>query len=232
MYEGMVGGASVERRVVAQGGGSKEKDNSEERAEAFDAEAGDLSERLAVGLSKLGAAIRHGARRDAFASGLSATQAEIVALLWRHDGLGTLVSVARELGIGLPTVSEAVGALVRKGLVTKGRSGKDARALSLRLTAKGKSAASKLASWPDHLIAALDALREDQKLALLDIVTTLIRRLQEQGAIPVARMCLTCVYFRPNAHPDPERPHHCAFVDAPFGDRLIRLDCPDHVPVS
>ncbi|MER3418788.1 MAG: MarR family transcriptional regulator, partial [Chloroflexota bacterium] len=26
------------------------------------------------------------------------------------------------------------------------------------------------------------------------------------------------------------RPHHCAFVDAPFGDRSIRLDCPDHAP--
>jgi hypothetical protein len=54
--------------------------------------------------------------------------------------------------------------------------------------------------------------------------------LQERGAIPVAKMCVTCRYFRPNVHPDPERPHHCAFVDAPFGDRSLRLDCPDQEP--
>jgi hypothetical protein len=41
-------------------------------------------------------------------------------------------------------------------------------------------------------------------------------------------MCVTCRYFRPHVHSDPERPHHCAFVDAPFGDRALRLDCRDH----
>jgi hypothetical protein len=41
-------------------------------------------------------------------------------------------------------------------------------------------------------------------------------------------MCATCVFFRPDVHDDPERPHHCAFVDAPFGDRQLRLDCDDY----
>jgi hypothetical protein len=35
-------------------------------------------------------------------------------------------------------------------------------------------------------------------------------------------------FFQPYRHPDPDRPHHCAFVDAPFGDGELRLDCPDH----
>ena len=34
------------------------------------------------------------------------------------------------------------------------------------------------------------------------------------------------------AHPGEELPHHCAFVDAPFSDRSLRLDCGDHVVVA
>jgi hypothetical protein len=56
----------------------------------------------------------------------------------------------------------------------------------------------------------------------------MIRTLQERGRIPVARMCVSCRYFQPFRYPDPDRPHHCAFVDAPFGDGELRLDCPDH----
>jgi hypothetical protein len=59
----------------------------------------------------------------------------------------------------------------------------------------------------------------------------MIRTLQERGEIPVSRMCVTCRFFRPNVHAHPEPPHHCAFVDAPFGDRELRLDCADHEPL-
>ncbi|MGH3013133.1 MAG: MarR family winged helix-turn-helix transcriptional regulator, partial [Gaiellaceae bacterium] len=62
-------------------------------------------------------------------------------------------------------------------------------------------------------------------------LTKMIRVLQEQGRIPPARMCATCRYFRPNAHRDSERPHHCAFVDAPFGGGELRLDCADQEPL-
>ena len=36
------------------------------------------------------------------------------------------------------------------------------------------------------------------------------------------------MYFRPRVHDDDQRPHHCALVDAAFGDRTIREDCPEH----
>jgi hypothetical protein len=29
-------------------------------------------------------------------------------------------------------------------------------------------------------------------------------------------------------HPEAAEPHHCAFVDAPFGNRALRLDCAEH----
>jgi hypothetical protein len=57
-----------------------------------------------------------------------------------------------------------------------------------------------------------------------------VRALQVRGRIPVSQMCVTCRFFRPDAHAGALRPHHCALVDAPFGDAQIRLDCPEHQP--
>jgi Mn-dependent DtxR family transcriptional regulator len=141
--------------------------------------------------------------------------------------------VARELGVGLPTVSEALSPLVAKGLVRKGRSSADGRSVMLALTAEGRAEAERLAGWPDFLLEGVAALSAEEQAVLLRAVVKLVRSLQEQGRIPVARMCPTCRFFRPNAHPDdPERPHHCAFVDAPFGERSIRIDCPDHAAAA
>jgi hypothetical protein len=41
-------------------------------------------------------------------------------------------------------------------------------------------------------------------------------------------MCVTCRYFRPDAHQDEANPHHCEYVDAAFGDHLLRVDCSEH----
>jgi hypothetical protein len=45
----------------------------------------------------------------------------------------------------------------------------------------------------------------------------------------VAKMCVTCQFFQPNRYFGSERPHHCALVNAPFGDRHLRLNCAEHV---
>ncbi len=201
-------------------------------ARAFEEGSGPLPARLVTGLAKVGLALRHGERRRARARRVSPTQAEILVLLRRPGGPTTLAGLARELGVGLPTASEALRALVAKGLVRKARSPADGRALALALTEEGRAEADHLAGWPDFLLQALDRLSPAEQAALLTTVVKLVRALQEQGRIPVARMCPTCRFFRPNVHPDPERPHHCALVDAPFGDRAVRLDCPDHVAAA
>lgn len=204
---------------------------SRNRAQALERDSGPLESRLVTGLAKIGLAIKHGARREAAAHGLSATQAEILTLLRRPGGPASPKQVARDLGIGLPTVSEALGPLVRKGLVRKERSAPDRRAVALALTPAGRAEADRLAGWPDFLLEGVGALSAAEQAVLLRAVVKLIGALQEQGRIPVAKMCPTCRYFRPNVHPeDPERPHHCAFVDAPFGERAVRIDCPDHEP--
>jgi hypothetical protein len=125
-----------------------------------------------------------------------------------------------------------VAALVKKGLVASGRSPGDRRRLTLTLTAAGEAEAGRAAGWPDFLAAVAEDLPAAEQGALLRLLVRLLRELQERGAVPVARMCVTCRFFHPHAHPDPERPHHCASVDAPFGDRHLRIDCPEQEPAA
>jgi DNA-binding MarR family transcriptional regulator len=187
---------------------------------------------LATGLAKIGLVLRHEAWQRRTRDGLTPTQAQILALLRARRGAGLrLAEIADGLGVTAATASDSVRVLADKGLVLKARSQADGRSLAVRLTRRGSEEAERAAQWPDFLLEAIDALREEERAVFLRGLTKMIRVLQEQGRIPPARMCATCRFFRPNAHPDSERPHHCAFVDAPFGEGELRLDCADQEPL-
>lgn len=63
----------------------------------------------------------------------------LLAHLSLHEGRAAS-GLARHLGIGLPTLSEAITRLVRQGYVDRGTSERDRRALSLKLTPAGVEA--------------------------------------------------------------------------------------------
>mgnify|MGYP006969381180 CR=1 FL=1 len=79
----------------------------------------------------------------------------------------------------------------------------------------------------DELAAAIDLLDPGERSALLATIVKLIRRLQLADRIPIARVCVSCTHFEPFAH-DEGPPHHCRFVDEPFGQESLRGDCADH----
>ncbi|MGQ9592818.1 MAG: MarR family winged helix-turn-helix transcriptional regulator [Planctomycetota bacterium] len=188
-----------------------------------------LSEQLIAGLSKIGLALKHKAWRESGPEGLTPTQAQALALLRARGREGLRVAdVARELAVSQPTASDAVAALVEKGLVRKERAAADARSALLALTRSGRKKASAVSAWPDFLAGAARALGRDEQAVFLRALVKMVRELQERGEIPIARMCATCRYFRPNVHRSRERPHHCDFAGAAFGDRGLRLDCGDH----
>ncbi|MGV2080261.1 MULTISPECIES: hypothetical protein [unclassified Rhizobium] len=80
----------------------------------------------------------------------------------------------------------------------------------------------------DLISSAIGALGDAAQEELLVTLITVIRQLQEKNAIPVQRMCVTCRYFDPFAHSQSDKPHHCHFVHAPFGQRELRVDCREH----
>ncbi len=194
---------------------------------------GPTSQRVAQALGRIATALRSEAWGEALARGLTPTQAQILGYLHFASPRGARVSeVAHALAVSTATASESTDALVRKGLVRKARVAEDGRARLVVLTAAGRKEAERLAGWPEFLLRAVGALPEAEQAAFLRVLLKTIRTLQEEGRIPVSRMCVTCAYFRPYAHPDPGAPHHCDFVDAPFGDGLLRVDCPDHTPAD
>lgn len=202
---------------------------SRRRLQVFDRESEPIARRIAVGLSKIGLAMKQEAFSSAGGSGLSPTQAQILTMLASTGAPGARASdLATWLAVSLPTVSDSVRALVEKGLVAKQTDDSDRRAARLVLTDAGKKKAAVAAGWPDFLASAVDAMDSSEQEVFLAGLVKMIRTLQERGQIPIARMCATCTHFRPNAHDDARTPHHCAFVDAPMGDRHLRLDCNEH----
>jgi DNA-binding MarR family transcriptional regulator len=187
-----------------------------------------LERRVTTGLAKIGIALKQQAWAEAGGRGLTPTQGQVLALLRANPGGLRLRALAEQLGVTAATTSDSVTALHRKGLVTKEPTVGDGRGVVVLLTQGGRREAAAAAAWPDFLLEAVGELSTAEQAAFLRALVAMIRTLQEKGRIPVARMCVSCRFFRPYQHDDPARPHHCAFVDAPFGDGELRLDCPDY----
>jgi DNA-binding MarR family transcriptional regulator len=190
-----------------------------------------LPDRLVAGLSKIGLAMKSRPWRRQGQEGVGPLQVQVLTFLRsRPNRSATVSTIARELSVKLPTASEVVRTLEHKRLVRRKRNDVDNRVVTVHLTAKGSKAGQVVSGWPEVLSAATQHLSAQEQAVLLKILVKLIRGLQLKGEIPVARMCVSCQHFRPYAHTDADEPHHCNFVDAPFGDRALRIDCPDYVP--
>lgn len=185
-----------------------------------------VSRKVLTGLAKLAMALKSKSWQEAGPRALTPTQGQILAILKAKGDL-RLGEIAADLGVKPATASVAVDALAAKGLVAKEWSKADSRALKIELSAVGRREAKRVATWPDFLLDAVESLSEPEQEVFLKALIKMITSLQERGEISTARMCVGCKYFQPSVYADPERPHHCAFVDAPFGDGQLRLDCPD-----
>ncbi|MCX9192860.1 MarR family transcriptional regulator [Carbonactinospora thermoautotrophica] len=187
-----------------------------------------LERRLAVGLAKLATAMRAQEWERAGRHRLTPTQAQLLLLLAeRRDGY-RVAELAEELSVTRQTVSDSAATLVRKGLAEKHPVEGDRRGARLTPTPAGHEEAARLAGWPDAMRTVLGELAPDEQETLLRITVKMIRSMQERGQMPVARVCVTCQFFEPNAHPGTPTPHHCRFVDAAFGDAQLQIDCGDH----
>ena len=187
----------------------------------------DQIDEIASGLGRIALFWRAGAWQAAAGQGLHPTQAELLPPLVRR-GAERQVDLAAMLGVTPASLSDSVASLVAKGLVARHPDARDRRAVLVGLTYAGRRVQAALPRAPEALAEALSDLPAGDRGPLLRALTGIIRGLQEARAIPVQRMCVTCRHFRPHVHEDAATPHHCAFVDAAFGDAALRLDCGDH----
>ena len=188
--------------------------------------------RIAAGLFKLALVIRHQGWKAAGKRGLTPTQSQILAHLGSQQGELGIKRIAAALAVTMGTASEAVSALERKQLLTKRPSASDGRAIVLQLTKLGRQEARRAAEWPEVLVQAADSLPAREQAGFLRGLVGMIKTLQERGAVPMSRMCVSCRFFRPNAHPGRDQAHHCQYIDAAIGDADLRIDCKDMEPAA
>jgi DNA-binding MarR family transcriptional regulator len=190
---------------------------------------GDVDDKLVAALERLsqvfGVLLREAARRH----GLSPIQARFLVYLLHHDvELRRVGGLAREFDLTPATVSDAVATLETKGLVDREPWPEDRRVVTLRLTPEGEELANELSAWADPVKEHLYRFAPEEREVMMRFLIDLVGSLQRAGVITVARMCVTCRFFRRDLHPTAARPHHCALLDVPLGVPDLRVDCPEH----
>jgi DNA-binding MarR family transcriptional regulator len=188
----------------------------------------DVDAKLVAALERIGQALRVQMWDTAKRERLSPTQLQVLLRLASDPAARRRIgSIAAELDVTHPTVSDAVAALHRRGLVEREA---PSRRAPLALTEPGRALAARLVDWDERTLRELGGLSAADKQAALRLLLDLIARLQRSGAITVARMCVTCRFFRRDAHRGMPRRHHCALVDMPMADDELRVDCAEHEP--
>ena len=186
-----------------------------------------IEHRIQEGLERLAVVMRADDWNRAKTSALNPTQRSILEYLEnRPEGAG-LTGIAAYFVVSQPTATDSVAALERKGYVERRSSEKDRRCVRVVLTDRGRALLAER-SGEGKARVALDRLGPEEKGELLATVVKLIKTLQDLDAIPVQRMCASCIYFAPFVHRDGGPPHHCNYVDAAFGQRDLRIDCREH----
>jgi len=180
--------------------------------------------RVTHSLLRLSTAMRSQAWDWAEGAGLTPTQGEILVLLMQRKGPMRLGEIARETALTAATTSDAVSTLETKGLVEKRRALDDGRALAVRLTTRGRTAAKRAAQWPDFLTKAVGTLRDEEQSAFYRTLLKTVYLLEVQDTMPAHRMCITCTHLDASKNPK-RKPHHCESLRIDMADTGLRLDC-------
>ena len=145
-----------------------------------------LARRVAEGLQSISTAIRSRAWKEAGKRRMTPLQTRTLTVLrMQPEQAAKISTLAEELAVSLPTVSDMVRTLEKKGLVQKSRSERDARIVMVRLTAVGKRVANRR---QDFLATAAERLTVSEQETLLKILRRFIRILYDRGDIPPSRL--------------------------------------------
>jgi DNA-binding MarR family transcriptional regulator len=194
-----------------------------------DGGADDLLDRLTFAMERVSQADRTLRFDTAFPLGVSATQLAVLRTLATAPAQRrTSSDLAADLDLSAPTISDAVAALRRKGLVDDEPAPAPAgRRRPLRPTRAGRSLLRRAARGREPLRRALGGLSAPDQADLLSALLRVIADLQREGVVTVARMCTTCRFFD-----DAGRVPRCQLLRVPLPPAALRVDCPEHEPAA
>ena len=185
---------------------------------------------VAEGIQQLAAALRADLGRAASRAGISSAQSRVLELLRSAPDGMRLGEIALRLGVTAASASDTVAGLSVRRLVVRRRDPEDGRAYRF-LARDARRQPTGERSEDNPTLAALEnavaTLPPGDRASLQRSIVRLILELQDRRLIPLARACVSCRFFRPRVHASPEAPHHCDYVDRPFGDDALRVLCPE-----
>jgi MarR family transcriptional repressor of emrRAB len=153
---------------------------------ASDGRTANLLGALALTLAdRQGAAVQAGA-------GLAGSDAAALVTLRNYAEGEPLDLLRRALALSHPGVVRLADRLQARGLVERHRSGRDGRAVALRLTEAGREAAdAALAARADAIDAALGTLDADQRRALAPMLERMLgaETTDSTASLVICRMC-------------------------------------------
>jgi DNA-binding MarR family transcriptional regulator len=189
-----------------------------------------LDAKIVAALDRIGDALQVLARRAAEAQDLSPTQLRVLTRLYSGPPpVAQATELAREFDLAGPTVSDALAALGRKGMIEQQQDSRDRRRRQLRLTAAGRAVGRAVSRWTAPAEVASSGIDRPEAEQLLDALLDLLARMRSAGLLTVVRACTTCQYFEPG--PRTARPvvHQCRFYDYRLRPSDLRVDCPGHL---
>lgn len=154
---------------------------------------------------------------------LNPTQSQLLIYLLDHPQREhTLSSIAKELNISKPSLSDTISTLTQRKLIYKTFREADI-GHALVLTAEGEALAHEASDYINPLYRAIGELSEENKETLFTSLGNIIYQLHKQNILPIQRMCLNC-----NNYMLRDGQSYCRLLDQHLTVEALQIDCPDH----
>ena len=182
-----------------------------------------LPARIAAGFERISEVIRVLIRDAALRLGISHLGAQFLDFIAHHPHLRCTVSdLAAEFNVSLPTASDAVKTLVKKGLIEKIADPEDSRSKILRLTPEGFENAKIIAEALTPFSELISEILVSDRKDFWDAMSKIIYLAARKGIISQPRMCYSCRFFEKRSDRG-----FCRLMNCPLPPAKIRLDCPE-----
>lgn len=191
----------------------------------FDLEAQqeEIENKIVVALEKISQIFRSLVWEKAKSFKLTPLQIQILVFLKYHNIEKSGVSyLSKELDLSKPTISDAILALSRKGLIERERSHNDNRQYFFRLTEKGKTLTKEIELFANPLKQIIQNFGKNEKLLLWEALILIIYESNQKGLIPLQRMCFNCKFYERG-----NDKNFCKLLNKELSTEHIRIDCPE-----
>lgn len=185
-----------------------------------------------AGLEQLATLVRAQSWRQDGTPSLPPTQSAVLRMLEGAAAPLRAAQIAERLGISAASLSDSLKALETKCWLLRTADPADKRASLLNVTDAGREIVARLNDPQQGMAALMNGLSEQDVGAFLRVTQLLVHEAQQKGLATGSRTCLGCRFFRPGEGNQPGKPHFCAFVQQPFGDPELRVDCAEQQPAD